>query len=139
MLVLINFFLIFMFLNTMLHFGIPNVIDNNNYIIRKIIFFAALFYFYFLINSLSKIFRRCAISVKQLMSRSAVIAVSGVLGYGLYQDLARSEYLSHYVLKVAKLNVGQQKLLISGFMMMFIVFVRCMELLITYDDMGCSY
>lgn len=137
MLVLINFFLIFVFLNAITFVGIPNVVEDDNYIIHKIIFFAALFYFYFMVNSISKIIRKCDISVKQLMAKSAVIGVSGVLGYGLYVDLAQSQYLSGYVTNVLKLNTGQQKLLISCFMMGFIVFVRCMQLLIIYDDMDC--
>lgn len=139
MLVLINLFMLFVFINVLLHIGIPNVIGDNNYITHKIIFFTALFYFYFLLESLSKIFRKCTVNVKDLMSKSAVIAVSGILGYGLYLDLTRSNELAKYVKEVLKMSPGHQKFMISGFIMMMIIFVRCVQILINYDDIGCDY
>jgi hypothetical protein len=134
-----NFFLIFIFLNTMLYFDMPNI-DDNNYVLHKIIFFISLFYFYFLISSLSKIFRKCSIGIKELIGRSAIIAVSGVLGYSLFVDLSRSRQLSEYFNEVLKLDNHKNRLnlLVSMFILMFIVFVRCIELLISYNDMGCQ-
>jgi hypothetical protein len=124
-----------------MYLGIPNIGDDN-IISHKIILFISIFYFYFLINSISKIFRKCSIGVKELMGRSSIIAVSGVLGYGLYNDLSSNELLRGYLFNTLKITKNSmsvyRNLLVTFFIMLFIIFIRCAELLISYDDMSCK-
>jgi len=122
-----------------MYFGIPNV-GNDNVISHKIILFIAIFYFYFLMSSASKILRKCSIGVKELMGRSCIIAISGVLGYGLYNDMSRNSFAKQYLESIVETTKSpmHSHLIVTFFIMLFIIFVRCVELLISYDDMGCE-
>jgi hypothetical protein len=84
--ILLNVFLIFIFLLFTFYFENPEI-SNNYYISNKIILFGLLFCFQFIILLIDKIRIGCKINVNQLAYDSMVVAVSGVMGYTVFNDL----------------------------------------------------
>jgi hypothetical protein len=84
--IIVNILLLFVFLTALFYFKIPDL-ENDNFIQHKFIIFFSLFCLQFVILLLAKIVGKCKIDIKEISISSLTIAVTGIVGYSLYNDL----------------------------------------------------
>lgn len=115
------------------------ILDDNddNLVKNKIILFISLYCFYFTLNILDKIYSKCKIDIKYISSRAIQIAIYGVLGYVLYNDLAIMDYTKNIVGNISDLMSDEDTLsakmlynkniMITMIIILFISMIRIIE------------
>ena len=117
----------FIFLYTILYFGLPNI-ENDNYIQHKLIIFIALFSFNYVLNVITKIRSECTLTQAELASKSINAAVAGLIGYTLYIDFNIMEWSKDYI-KSLKTNNYMSILVVTLITIMFMALVKILVLL----------
>jgi len=133
--ILVNILFIFIFLFTLFYFKFPNLRDNR-YILHKIIIFISLFCFQFVISIISKIKAKCKINIHEIISSSLRIAITGIIGYSIWNDLLYSGIVTKYYM----LYFGDPKILylnVTIIITLFITTVEIIKLLCSAQNIKC--
>lgn len=125
--VLLNLLYLFLFVFMALHFKIPDIL-NGQHVIHKLIIFISLFVFQFIIMVISRILNGCTVNLKDIALNALLVAASGVIGYSVFNDMLYMGTLSKY--NIDKLSNTVLYLNVTVIILMFITFVKIMELLI---------
>jgi hypothetical protein len=125
-----------MFVYAMLFFKLPDI-DDGNILQHKFIIFLSLFCFYFLVQIIGKIKNKCKIDINDITTKSLTVAVSGVMGYTLYQDLGMMEWSRNYINNFNITSRYNRCLYITVIITLFISVVRILQVLFNNDIPEC--
>lgn len=131
-----NIILIFLFLSIIFFFRFPNL-NNGRLITHKFIIFITLFCFQFIILTLNKIRNKCVVDVQEIAYDSLTVAVSGVVGYSLYNDINYGGVTIRYF-RLDTTNPRMVYLNVSIIITLFIAFIKIIKLMINSNSNGCK-
>ena len=125
--VLLNLLFLFIYVFLILQFKILDVLDGRQ-ILHKFIIFISIFVFQFIILVISRILNGCVVNLKDIALNALLVAVAGVVGYSVYNDMIYMGTIKKY--NIDKLNNTVLYLNITVIIIMFITFVKIIDLLI---------
>ncbi len=125
--VLLNLLFLFIYVFLILQFKILDVLDGRQ-ILHKFIIFISIFIFQFIILVISRILNGCVVNLKDIALNALLVAVAGVVGYSVYNDMIYMGTIKKY--NIDKLNNTVLYLNITVIIIMFITFVKIIDLLI---------
>ena len=120
------FLVIFLFL--MFYFGFPTITDNH-YLYHKFVLFFSLFIFQFILYVLSDIQNK-HIVLKEIAAKSFFVAIAGIVGYSVFNDMVYSK-----TLKLENCNYGILSLNVSVIMVLSILLFKVFEIIINANNL----
>lgn len=129
MYIIANIFFLFLFILIIFFLKFPNI-NNNQYILHKIILFISIFSFQFMIQIISKIRYKCKIYINDIATDSLLVATAAIIGYSIYNDLVYTNVINY------DYNYKQKYLIVSLFIIAFIIFVKIFKLILNSPASG---
>lgn len=131
-----NIFFIFIFLFAIFYFKFPNLENDCYLILHKFILFLCLFCFQFIALTLSMIKNKCKINVVSIAYDSLLVAVSGVIGYSIYNDLRYSGVTIRFF-NMKENDPKSMYVTATIIITLFISFIKIIKLMINPKSLEC--
>jgi hypothetical protein len=127
----------FVYIFTLLFFGIPDM-HNNNYVKHKLILYINILWFYYVIQLIKKIKNKCPIDPISILKNCLVYATYAVFGYALYIDLMYMDWSKDYFSHIADNDNIKKCSIIALIVISFTTVSQLVELMFTAPQIICS-
>lgn len=124
--ILLDAVFIFLFVNILFYFKIPNI-ESDNYVKHKLYLFIFTLIFYYLLSVIRKIGnKRCTLDHYGIIKNSIKISLTCVVGYSLYHDFTLMEWSKeHFTFE----NEYKKQAVVGVLIISLITVLQCFEMI----------
>ena len=128
---------LFIYIITILYFRLPDVVDNDNYLLHKLYLFLAIFGFYYVIRTIRKIRNSCKVNPHLVLYESLQMALLCILGYSIFIDLKFMDWSQSYFVGIDIANRNKKYVVIASIIIIIVAVIELVGMLFKGEREDC--